>query len=89
MFNEPFCSEMQVSGTGVISQSFPIFKHEIFLGIGKRFKVWKAIDEPYKITGSLIYTGLLENDLADPNLVWILFLSPGKGPSMFTIPFYQ
>src|SRR5690606_7113334 len=83
IFHNLMRSLMNIERTGIIPESFPMKKHFIRRSFCQSLHVGKTIYEPMIMVKSLLYSGLLKNNFADPDFVWILCLSERKISSVY------
>ena len=67
---------MQVSGSGIISETLPKLHYIIVIGFCKVFYGWVTGGETYIIIHALFHTGLLHDDFGKPDEVRVFGISP-------------
>ena len=77
---------MEVAGAAVIPQPLPEFQHLIFGGLGQQRHPRESLREAQVIVHPLLDTGLLEDDLREPDAVGIARLAPREGATMAAVP---
>ena len=86
-----FGAFMQIARPGVISQPLPTMQNIIKFCIGKVGDGWPALQKGVKIRTDRLHSGLLQHDLAKPDVIWIgqiaRFGPPRQGAMMAIIPF--
>ena len=81
-----FGGRVQVTGTGIIAQTFPKAQDFIFRGLGQIFNGREALHKALPVSRSLRNPGLLKDDFTEPDGIRIHRTAPGKVPSVGGIP---
>ena len=79
----------QITGTGIIPQSFPCFEHILFRRFGQGGKGRKTGKKTIIIGKDRFHTGLLQHGFTDPGTVGVMEAAPGKIPGTAVIPGQQ
>ncbi len=77
---------MKVTGATVVSKALPDLKDRFDRGLGQIREGGEPREEALVVPDRRVHPGLLEQDLGDPDRVWIPRASPGKRAIGFPVP---
>lgn len=86
MLHQPLGSAVQVHGSAIVAQTFPMFENIIDASLGQGAWMGKTLHESFKVGDDGSDLRLLKHDLADPNRVGIARGSPWHGLSVASKP---
>ena len=77
---------VQVAGSGIVAQSLPEPQDFVLGGIGQVFYLGKPLHKALPIGFALDYSGLLENNFAEPDRIRIPGTAPGEVSPVLGVP---
>jgi hypothetical protein len=80
---------VEVTGTTVVTEAFPLFEDIFGRGFGEGLKIWKMVHPVFKIGQHGFYLSLLKHELGNYRAVETGFGAPGEGALCGPIPLQE
>ena len=77
---------VEVAGAGIVAEALPEPEDVLLVGVGQGADVGEALEEAVVIVHPLRHTGLLEDDLGDPDAVGVAGVAPGERAAVRVVP---